>query len=81
MISVSWTEGVARTPQGRVANTKRKSSFLDVWFPMVRGDGGGEVMRMKRATTQKGVSPTVLERRFNTMPIGVSMPCRVGECE
>ena len=80
-ISVSWTEGVAQTPRGRVANTKRKSSFLDVWFPMFSGDGGGEVMRMTRATTQKGVSPPELGRRFNIMPIGVSMPCRVGEWE
>jgi hypothetical protein len=59
-ISVSCTEGVAHTPRGRVANTKRKSIFLDVLLPMFRGDGGGEVMRMTRATTQKKVSPPEL---------------------
>jgi hypothetical protein len=73
-ISVSCTEGVAHTPRGRVANTKRKSIFLDVWLPMFRGDGGGEVMRMARATTQKKVSPPELGIRFNIMSIGVSTP-------
>jgi hypothetical protein len=46
---------------------------------MVNGDGGGEVMRMTRAITQKEVSPPELGRRFNIMPIGVSMPCQGGE--
>ena len=48
---------------------------------MVSGGGGGEEMRMTKATIKKGVSPPVLERKFNTVPIGVIMPCRVREYE
>ena len=78
-ISVSCTEGVAQTPRGRVANTKRKRSFLDVWLPMLKVVGGGEVMRVARATTQKDVASPELGSRFDIIPIGVSTPCRVGE--
>jgi hypothetical protein len=70
-ISVSCTERVAQTPRGRVANTKTKSSFLDVWLPIFNGDGGGEVMRMARATTQKEVAPPELGRRYALQGGGV----------